>query len=180
MLKELSNVTLRIPQGGLCSLELVINGPTPTTHFPLQRRGAWCCDWHASNLGSIRVGLRARCHGGLPITKPQSFIQSSPRQVSVLMRGGGGHPPPSHVEVWLFHESLECSSVFSALGDYLYCVGFMFNLKFLFLLDFFSVAAGQQFNAAPASLAKVPALIYQYVPSLCKGGGVATRGEEMS
>lgn len=47
----------------------------------------------------------------------------------------------------------------------------MFNLKFLFLLDFFSVAAGQQFNAAPASLAEVPALIYQYVSSPCKGGG---------
>lgn len=47
----------------------------------------------------------------------------------------------------------------------------MFNLKFLFLLDFFSVAAGQQFNAAPASRAEVSALIYQYVSSLYKGGG---------
>ncbi|CAB1420419.1 unnamed protein product [Pleuronectes platessa] len=40
---------------GLCSLELVINGPTPTAHFPLHQRGVWCADWHASNSASIPV-----------------------------------------------------------------------------------------------------------------------------
>ncbi|KAK2835952.1 hypothetical protein Q5P01_016436 [Channa striata] len=34
-----------------------------------------------------------------------------------------------------------------------------------------SVTAGQQFNAAPASVAEVPALIYQYMSSLGKDGG---------
>lgn len=62
----------------------------------------------------------------------------------------------------------------------------MFNVKFLFILIFFSfsfffctVAAGQQFNAAPASVVEVPGLIYQYVSSPCKGcgGGVAAKGE---
>lgn len=37
--KELSNATLRIPPGGLCSLELVINVLTPATHFPPHQRG---------------------------------------------------------------------------------------------------------------------------------------------
>lgn len=67
-------------------------------------------------------------------------------------------------------------SVWYPGGAHLYCVRFMFNLKFLF---FFSpVAPGQQFRTAPASLAGVPALIYQYVASLYKGGswgGGATR-----
>ncbi|XP_053286636.1 tumor protein 63 [Pleuronectes platessa] len=44
---------------GLCSLELVINGPTPTAHFPLHQRGVWCADWHASNSASIRVGAKS-------------------------------------------------------------------------------------------------------------------------
>lgn len=115
MFKELSNVTLRIPPGGLCSLELVINGPTspppppPPPTFLYTKVGRGALIGTPATLGSIRVGP-------VPITKPQSL----------LMKRGGGQKttltlsPPllSHyVEVCLFHESLECSSLFSALGD---------------------------------------------------------------
>lgn len=168
------------PKGACALLNwwLMAPPPPPTFLYSEEGRGAVIgtpATWAASVWGS-ELAAMAACQSPSP---NRSF---SPAHVKCQFwwEEGVGTPPPSHVEVWLFHESLECSSVFSALGDYLYCVGFMFNLKFLFLLDFFSVAAGQQFNAAPASLAKVPALIYQYVPSLCKGGGVATRGEEMS
>lgn len=65
-------------------------------------------------------------------------------------------------------------SVWYPGGAYLYCARFMFNQNFLFF--FFSVASGQLFHTAPASLVDVPALIYQCMLSLYKGGA-GGRGE---
>lgn len=92
---ELSNVTLRIPQGGLCSLELMINGSTPTTHFPLcaPERGV-VQRLAQQQIWQHRCGLKARSGGRLPITKPQPLLQS---HTSVLMKSCGGrtHPQPA-------------------------------------------------------------------------------------
>ena len=47
-----------------------------------------------------------------------------------------------------------------------------------FFVFFSPIAAGKQFNAAPASLTEVPAPIYQHVSSLGKGGGCKEREVE--
>lgn len=99
---ELNNVTLHLPQGGLCSLELVINGPTPPPP---------CHPLSSSTQRGVVPWLA--CH---------QLRQCPCGALSSLLCWLANHQAP----VFLtknppLHESLECSSLFSALGG-LICI----------------------------------------------------------
>lgn len=117
---ELTNAALNFPRGGLCSPELVINGPTPPPTFLCTKEGRGALIGTPAILAaSVRMTVVRRC-ADLPPNPDVSYHVRPPPL-----------PPCTGVEVWLLHVSLECSSLFGTLGG-LICVRFMFNLKFLF------------------------------------------------
>ncbi|CAL9695937.1 unnamed protein product [Knipowitschia caucasica] len=65
---ELSNATLLSPPGGICSLELVINGSTPTQHLLHhgERRGALTGTSTAGATSKIRLCAVALCQPPCP------------------------------------------------------------------------------------------------------------------
>lgn len=106
---ELTNAALNFPRGGLCSPELVINGPTPTPTFLCTKEGRGALIGMPAILAaSVRVTGVRRC-ADLPPTLMVLTVSEPPL------------PPRTGVEVWLLHVSLECSSLFGTLGG-LICI----------------------------------------------------------
>lgn len=105
--------------------------PPPT--FLHSKRGAWLSDWHASNLGSIR--------GSLPVTKPRLLLSSL-----LWLKAAVGKPDLT-LSPFVFHSwkgvplfflnlSLHSYAAQTPQGETICIVRFVFNLKFLFILDF--------------------------------------------